>query len=293
VHELIAARAWRPKPAVTDAVGSDGDGGDDDSNSDTGAGAGHGTQTTDEVPTGIAAGALTVSGSAPLDVEVPPGGLLIVAGATHAEALLAAITARLAPTGGRLTVLGHALPFEAGRVQRDSVLVSTVGPEDSVLTVSDYVIMQVRLTARLGQRRSQLRATADCLRHFESLPHVGVPGERIETATPLSQLSTVARWCIDVALAVASARSLIAIDMGGLEPSIVWPLIAEVSRLAMPGVTLVFATDAEPSSSDSAGSESSSGLIDRALVRVTVGAAIGAAELEASVGESAELGALV
>jgi RND superfamily putative drug exporter len=293
VHELIAARAWRPEPAVTDAVGSDGDGGDDDSNSDTGVDAGHGTQTTDEVPTGIAAGALTVSGSAPLDVEVPPGGLLIVAGATHAEALLAAITARLAPTGGRLTVLGHALPFEAGRVQRDSVLVSTVGPEDSVLTVSDYLIMQVRLTARLGQRRSQLRATADCLRHFESLPHVGVPGERIETATPLSQLSTVARWCIDVALAVASARSLIAIDMGGLEPSIVWRLIAEVSRLAMPGVTLVFATDAEPSSSDSAGSESSSGLIDRALVRVTVGAAIGAAELEASVGESTELGALV
>jgi putative drug exporter of the RND superfamily len=252
VHELIAARAWRPEQPAMDDIG------DILATDEPGVGA---------LPEGIAAGGLSVRGSAPLDLDVPPGGVLIATNASLEDvpltnappadapfnrALLAAVTGRLTPTAGRLTVLGNVLPFEAARLQRRSVLVRCVEADETSITMGEYLVSQVRLTARFGQRRAQLRLTAEYLRRFESLTLAPDSAEQIDETTGLRELGTLARWCIDTALALASARSLIAIDMVGLDNARVPELIDAVSSLAAPDVTLAFATDAYPALLESA-----------------------------------------
>lgn len=260
VHELIAARAWRPVRPMTDAA----------------------EPPADRLPTGIAGGGLVVNGSDPVDLEVAPGGVLIAAGDPFNGALLAAITARLSPTAGRLTVLGNALPFDASRLQRNSVLVSRVEMDEASITIGEYLLSQVRLNAPFTQRGSQLRRTAEYLRRFESLALAPDPAERIDEATGLCDLGRFARCCIDVALALASGRALIAIDMTGFDRTIVPQLINEVAAGARPDVTLVFATDGYPVLLDLASA-------DREVIRVTMRAA----DHELTVVDSTEQEALV
>ncbi|WP_308467020.1 MMPL family transporter [Rathayibacter soli] len=260
VHDLIAARAWRPERSVIDDFPDQV--GEDDTSPVVER------TVADELPTGIAAGGLIVCGSAPLDVEVPPGGTLIVTDVSLNRAVLAAITGRLAPTAGRLTVLGNVLPFESARLQRRSVLVHRAQADDAGITIGEYLVSQVRLTARFTQRRAQLRLTAQYLRRFESLTRAADSAQLIDEATGLRELSTLARWCLDVALALASGRPLIAIDMVGLDGALVPELINEVGNVAGHDVTLAFATDAPALLFESALSESAlseSALFESAL----------------------------
>ncbi|MEO8907449.1 MAG: hypothetical protein ABI310_05160, partial [Microbacteriaceae bacterium] len=234
------------------------------------------------LPAGIAAGGLTVQKSAPLDLEVPPGGVLIATDAPFNRALLAAITGRLTPAAGRLTVLGDVLPFEAARLQRRSVLVHCVETDETSITIGEYLVSRVRLTARFTQRRPQLRLTAGYLRRFESLALTSDSAERIDETTGLRELGMLERWCIDAALALASGRSLIAIDMVGLGHARVPELMNAVSSLAAPDVTLAFATDLPALRLESS-------LAGRAVVCVTAHVA----DTERTVVDSTEQEALV
>ncbi|WP_216363681.1 MMPL family transporter [Subtercola boreus] len=201
----------------------------------------------------IAAGGLALAGRQPLDLEVAAGGLALVVesvGAASslapdvaAAALLAVVTGRLTPEGGHLSVLGHPQPFEAAAVRRRSRLVSAVETIDEPLTVGEYLLGEVRLDARRGHRARQLAAVARHLRVLEGVVTDAVPTQA-EPPTPLTELGLPARWCLDVALALASSAEVIAVDARQLDPALAAVLVAAITAEARPSTTLIVAMPA-------------------------------------------------
>ncbi|MDF2442771.1 MAG: putative drug exporter of the superfamily, partial [Subtercola sp.] len=203
----------------------------------------------------IAAGSLTVARQQPFDLAVEAGGVAFVREEPGAEshlgadvagaAVLAILTGRFAHFTGHLSVLGHPQPFESSAVRRRSRLVVAPDSDGSTLTVGEYLLSEVRLDARRGERHRRLERVGAYLRVLEDVvareSGAGIPAAATDQSTPLAALGLPARWCIDVALALASPAELIAIDLRPLDSALAAELLAAVAAEAGRGVTLVCA----------------------------------------------------
>ncbi|WP_216363446.1 MMPL family transporter [Subtercola boreus] len=201
----------------------------------------------------VAAGSLTLAGQQPFDLAVESGGIALVFEEPGAEshlgadvagaAVLAALTGRLPRFAGHLSVLGHPQPFEASALRRRARLV--VDADGSALTVGEYLLGEVRLDAPRGERPRQLERVGAHLRVLEDVvagvADAGAPATASDQSTQLTALGVPARWCIDVALALASSAELIAIDLRSLPSPLVAELLAAVAAQAGRDVTLVCA----------------------------------------------------
>ncbi|RFA07723.1 hypothetical protein B7R21_14210 [Subtercola boreus] len=203
----------------------------------------------------VAAGSLTLAGQQPFDLVTPSGGIALVLEEPGADshlgadvagaAVLAALTGRLPRFAGHLSVLGHPQPFEASALRRRTRLVADVDADGSALTVGEYLLGEVRLDAPRGERHRQLERVGAHLRVLEDVvagsPDAGATPVASDQSTPMRALGVPARWCIDVALALASSAELIAIDLRPLPAPLVAELLAAVAVQAGHGVTLVCA----------------------------------------------------
>ncbi|GAA1001878.1 MMPL family transporter [Subtercola frigoramans] len=267
VHALLAARSWRPEPElVAPAVAAPGL---PTTPAEAIAAAGaptHEEAAVADVPAAassevdarpaaalpldasapepgltlsIAAGGLLLDGVEPFDLRIGAGDILIVGGTRHdSVALLAAVTGRHAASGF-LTVLGHAQPFEASALRREAVLVLATELDDSTLTLAEYLSTQVGLVARRLHRAHRRAKAVGILGQLEAV-HPEQFAE-VSAHTPVGELSTYARTCIDVAVGLAAERPLLAIDLSTLGHPLALDLIESVSTLAPAGTTLVFA----------------------------------------------------
>ncbi|RFA11276.1 hypothetical protein B7R54_13485 [Subtercola boreus] len=203
----------------------------------------------------VAAGSLSVAGQQPFDLRVEAGGVALIVEEPGAEsqlgadvggaAVLAALMGRLPHFTGHLSVLGHPQPFESSAVRRRSRLVMGVDADPSTLTVGEYLLGEVRLDTRRAERHRRLERVGAYLRVLEGVvatpSGADLPGPATDQSTPLAALGLAARWCIDVALALASSAELIAIDLRPLEDGLAGDLLAAVAAEAGRSVTLVCA----------------------------------------------------
>ncbi|WP_400995059.1 MMPL family transporter [Agromyces sp. GXQ0307] len=147
-----------------------------------------------------------------IDVRVPAGGALVVAGATPEErrALLLALTGRRPVVDGRLKCLGLVLPVRARSVRADSAVVEIAGLRDPIAAVVDAAADGPRLLAIDGVDLLADPTARDELR--EVLTGAAGGAER-RTGHPLTLLVSCER--------AEAAEAVLPTDMGRtvLEPA--------------------------------------------------------------------------
>ncbi|MBF4572721.1 MMPL family transporter [Herbiconiux sp. VKM Ac-1786] len=197
----------------------------------------------------IDASSLEIDGAGgPHTFSVEAGSLTVVTGDTAARRLVgAAIAGRIAPSGGRLQVLGHGLPSENGDVARRVTLVDLDSRRlDSTVSVGDALNERVALGSPWF-RRDKHAASRLVGRVNSSLAAVGgeVP---IDVHRTLGELSPLALSLVTVALGVADGAPLVVVDAGDGEfahPSGT-AFVAAVAGIADPGTTLLLGLSAAP-----------------------------------------------
>lgn len=187
----------------------------------------------------IVAGGLQLSGAEPIDLQIERGTLVFVGGGRRSSvALLAAVTGRHTDAGF-LTVLGHPQPFEAGALRREAALVLGGELDDSMLTLAEYLSTQVGLVARRLHRARRRASAVAYLGQLEAMRPEQFAG--VESTTPMADLTTYARVCLDVAVALASERPLIAVDLTLLGHPLARELAEVIGTVAPRATTLVCA----------------------------------------------------
>jgi ABC-type branched-subunit amino acid transport system ATPase component len=163
-----------------------------------------------------------------ISLGVPPGTLAVLAGppGTGRTALALALAGRLAPTGGRLTVLGLALPHHAGMVRRRVGVAgnATVTPLDETLTVRDHVAEAIKLAGpwwRPSASRRQvdrtITAANDLLGALEDAfgqdpAAASLVQARLHRSELIRDASPVARFTLSLLLALIPGPDLLVVD---------------------------------------------------------------------------------
>ncbi len=167
--------------------------------------------------------------------DVPAGALAVLAGpsGTGKSPLALAVAGRLTPTAGRATVLGLALPRNAGAVRRRVGVTgnATVTPLDETLTVRHHVVEALELSgpwwkpsASRGRVDRTITAANDLLGVLEDVFRaVDADAARGDAAVPLvrarlhrSELvrdaAPAARFALGLVLALASDPDILVVD---------------------------------------------------------------------------------
>jgi len=184
----------------------------------TGAATPDPTATDPTSPPAVVARGLALHGArgvvyGPVDLDLPAGTLTVVQGPQGAgrSSLLLTLAGRMVPdTGSTLTVLGHALPRERARVQREAAVAGFAGIDELDESVTVGEVVRERLTWLAPWYRRVPRVDQ---RTFAALARP-VFGER-----PLPRVSSVV-WDLDevdtlllrVTLAMAQRPRLLVVD---------------------------------------------------------------------------------
>ncbi|WP_228515863.1 MMPL family transporter [Agreia pratensis] len=245
VHELLDARGWHPETGAATA-GSAPDAAD--------------PSWAQPAPS-IEARDLTVAGLSTIDLDTAVGDVLLLAGAPASARteLLATLVGRARPDSGHLTVLGHALPFDAHALRAQSELVLAQPAEPS--TLGRYLTAQIAMDAPRGHRADRrgiahrilpalLASVSD-----EAAGGAASGAKRVTDTTPLHELSTGQLLAVDAAVALSSGRPLIAVETGALEPRHASAFVVALAEAAERDVTLLIAL--ESSTADRTGAAAS------------------------------------
>lgn len=180
----------------------------------------------------------------PLDLEVPPGGVLVALGSAAERRVFAATLAgRLEPSRGRMHVLGHPLPGDAGDVRR-RVAVAAL---DATPERGDELVLAELLRERLvrvGEEATDTAVSA-LLGDVELvLRRLGAPETRVPGETLVTTLDPVARALATAQLALAERPLVLVADLGDLArggegPALAGAVIDGLSRLASAEVTII------------------------------------------------------
>lgn len=189
--------------------------------------------------TGIRLQDAAFGAAAPVTVEVPPGGVLLVRG-EDADTVCAVLTGRSARVVGNVVVDGLLLPFQAETLStRAAYVPARVAPSDAA-TIRERLRSHLRLG---GAPRRELDARAAvAARRWDELRG----SERLlsDPDLPLADLTDRERWALETAIALTTGASVVAADLRG-HPDEAATLQA-ILTTADVGTTLVLATDADP-----------------------------------------------
>ena len=173
---------------------------------------------TPPVPAAVAAHRLALHGDrgvvyGPVDLELPAGALTVVQGPQGAgrSSLLLTLAGRMVPdAGSSLTVLGHALPRERDRVQREAAIAGFAGIDDLDPSVTVGDVVRERLTWLAPWYRRVPRVDQ---RTFAALARP-VFGERPlpRTTSVVWDLDEVDTLLLRVTLATAQRPRLLVVD---------------------------------------------------------------------------------
>lgn len=180
----------------------------------------------------------------PIDLDVPAGALLVLAGPSRDRRVLAATLAgRLEPVAGHVQVAGHPLPSEADRVAR-KVAVADLGADAAfgLATVGELVRERFELTAPV-RRVFSARETAEALvdRINVALLANGSSGG-VSVDAPMLSLAPFDRAVVVASLALIERTPVVVID--GLDGVDGERLAVTVLDLAAPAATIVLASSA-------------------------------------------------
>ncbi|MFC5928664.1 MMPL family transporter [Cryobacterium melibiosiphilum] len=181
----------------------------------------------------------------PIDLVVPAGSIVTMAGETVDRRVLAATLAgRLDPVSGRLQVLRAPLPSERARALRTVALADVGGGAGLGGTVGDLIGTRLSLTRpsrpnlplpglRVARAGAQLAGWIDRLN--------AALGIRLSEATTLSSLTALERAAVIVAAALAERPGVVFVDLGDGPPadSAGRELVTVLAALAPATTTLV------------------------------------------------------
>ncbi|WP_022884674.1 MMPL family transporter [Glaciibacter superstes] len=195
------------------------------------------------LPPSIAADDLRVAGIAPVDLWVAPGDIavLLAPPAIPAERMLQAVTGRGALEGA-LVVAGHPLPYDASRVRRLSALVGLGSADaDERGTVDALIRRQLRLDG-VRHLRAARRLVQDAVQYLA--PLFGTTADAFDGRRGSADLGSDEAWLLDLALGLAGAPAVLAVDARGLEPAVLRPVVVGLAGLAADTTTIVVAAQA-------------------------------------------------
>lgn len=180
----------------------------------------------------------------PLDLEVETGGILVALGSSVERRVFAATLAgRLAPSRGRLHVLGHPLPGDGVEVRRRVAVAGL----DATPERGDELVLAELVRERLesvGEPASDA-AVARLLGDVEQvLRALGAPQARVPAETLVATLDPVARALATAQLALAERPLVLVADLGDLArggegDALAGVVVDGLSRLAPAEVTIV------------------------------------------------------
>ncbi|WP_207454759.1 MMPL family transporter [Herbiconiux sp. SYSU D00978] len=182
----------------------------------------------------------------PLDVDVPPGGILLLDGSGSARRIVGATLAgRLEPLAGSLQVAGHPLPSESGRVGRLVAMASLdLGGDEARRTVGDVLGERLALRAsvlRSGAARRQSDAAVQAVR--DALASAGHRARSLGAGARLADLPALERTTVLAAAAILERTPVVVLDQPDALPADEQSaFLGAVSTLAAPGTTLVLGT---------------------------------------------------
>ncbi|GGF29680.1 MMPL family transporter [Subtercola lobariae] len=151
-----------------------------------------------------------------VDVSVPSGGLLVVAGDTSSRRLFGATLAgRLLPEHGELQILSRCLPSEAGAISRLVSLVDLSSPRPDIDTTVDQALRERISLAKPWFRPWVSRAEVNDRIAAVNRSLRVVEGEaEITDTTTLGALSPLASAILLTALGLADRSELVVVDTG-------------------------------------------------------------------------------
>lgn len=205
---------------------------------------------------GVHAEALTVADGAPtVDIAASAGAVIVVSGPAAAR-IAAVVSGHAAPHSGRLVVDGRPLPFDAAGIRRRWAYVPARPDPVDATSLEEHLRLRLRWH---GVRRRDLAARlARAAAVFDRLRSRTVDAPDPET--PLALLGDDDRWMLDVAAAVATDPTGLALDLHA--PRDPARIAAAVLAVAPTGTTVLFAA-----------AEELGMLTDRGVVRVPATAA--------------------
>lgn len=207
--------------------------------------------------------------SVPVTVEVPVGGLLIVAGDHRSgkTSLLLALTGRFARMQGQAEVLGLDLPKQTSGVRTRCAFVgASVNPLDQDLRIHRQVAAQIALHSPwwrpwLGRKtcRRAIAQLADLLAEIRNAASSMLPGTSPRPSSlvepmrhHVDELTPYDQWLLNLGLALIDSRELIAIDdvdalRDPADRQFAWAsLMAVTSQLARTTIVASCHSPAEP-----------------------------------------------
>lgn len=182
---------------------------------------------------GIHAHEATFGDSAPLTVDLPESGVLVVHG-PEAAAVCAGLSGRIPGIGGDLAVGGRLIPFEREPLSRVSVLVPALPTPTDASTLVEHVRGQVRLNGSGGDHRDRVRRAIELWGEL-----TGGPNVLDEVDVPMSRLDEHQRWTLDAAAALASTPEVTVLDLQRRRDQSA--LLDRILRTASASTTLVVA----------------------------------------------------
>ncbi|MEE2814790.1 MAG: MMPL family transporter, partial [Actinomycetota bacterium] len=182
---------------------------------------------------GIHAHEATFGDSAPLTVDLPESGVLVVHG-PEAAAVCAGLSGRIPGIGGDLAVGGRLIPFEREPLSRVSVLVPALPTPTDASTLVEHVRRQVRLNGSGCDHRDRVRRAIELWGEL-----TGGPNVLDEVDVPMSRLDEHQRWTLDAAAALASTPEVTVLDLQRRRDQSA--LLDRILRTASASTTLVVA----------------------------------------------------
>lgn len=184
---------------------------------------------------GIHAHEATFGQSAPITLDLPSSGLLLVHG-PEAATVCAGLSGRIPDVAGDLAIGGRLIPFEREPLSRVSILVPALPAPTDASTLVEHVRRLVSLNAGAADHRERARRAIEIWGELTASPRV-----LEEIDVPMAVLDEQQRWTLDAAAALAAPAEVTILDMRRRpDPT---ALLERVLRAAPPATTLVVALD--------------------------------------------------
>lgn len=193
----------------------------------------------------LSAEGLEVAGAGPVDVVIPHGGVATIEGELRLRMpLQLTLAGRMTPAAGRAQVLGNPLPSDAEAVRRTVAVIDANGTSaGAVGGTTGRELARDRLALRHPWRPDRSRSALAGWQAQVDAVVGAVPGGSgargvAATEAPLEQLSGAQRALVLAATALVEQPSVLVVETGEVEASVLSVVIDGLRRLA-PQTTLV------------------------------------------------------
>ncbi|MBK8468387.1 MAG: MMPL family transporter [Candidatus Phosphoribacter sp.] len=178
-----------------------------------------------------------------VDLDVPPGALLVVHGGPGAgkTSLLLALSGRMDITEGSLDIAGYLMPDQAAAVRRVTALaeIGGVNDLDPLLTVSDHLVERLATRTWHPWVGSDPRTMAErLLGDLLGYAVAAVPGAHASPAlspsTRVRDLRPLERWTLGVTMAMLDDPRIVLVDdvdslRGGADRAAAWAVLGHLA----------------------------------------------------------------